>query len=72
MQWNAANISVAEMKALGGVDWSVVHSFYANAGGFIRRLQPTAILIRALCRRAAPTASTWLLKRPVSPPFYIY
>jgi squalene monooxygenase len=35
MQWNAANISVAEMKALGEKNWSVVHAFYANAGGFI-------------------------------------
>jgi squalene monooxygenase len=35
MQWNAANISVAEMKALGETDWTVVHAFYANAGGFI-------------------------------------
>ncbi|KAH0534047.1 hypothetical protein FGG08_007354 [Glutinoglossum americanum] len=35
MQWNAANISVAEMKELGEVNWSVVHAFYANAGGFV-------------------------------------
>jgi squalene monooxygenase len=35
MQWNAANISVAEMKELGEENWSVVHAFNANAGGFI-------------------------------------
>jgi squalene monooxygenase len=35
MQWNAANISVAEMRELGEENWSVVHAFYANAGGFI-------------------------------------
>jgi squalene monooxygenase len=35
MQWNAANISVAEMKVLGEEDWTVVHAFYANGGGFI-------------------------------------
>lgn len=35
MQWNAANVSVREMKDLGDMDWSVVHAFHANAGGFI-------------------------------------
>lgn len=35
MQWNAANISVAEMKAIGECNWTVVHAFYANAGGFV-------------------------------------
>ncbi|CAG9983083.1 unnamed protein product [Clonostachys byssicola] len=35
MQWNAANISVAEMKSLGFSDWTMVHAFYANAGGFV-------------------------------------
>lgn len=35
MQWNAANISVAEMKEIGESNWTIVHAFYANAGGFI-------------------------------------
>ncbi|KAF4638016.1 hypothetical protein G7Y89_g59 [Cudoniella acicularis] len=35
MQWNAANISVKEMQKIGGRDWSIVHAFYANSGGFI-------------------------------------
>ncbi|KAI2632947.1 hypothetical protein GGS21DRAFT_148400 [Xylaria nigripes] len=33
-QWNAARASVAEMKNLGIEDWTMVHAFYANAGGF--------------------------------------
>ena len=35
MQWNAANISVKEMKSLGVEPWTMVHAFYANAGGFV-------------------------------------
>lgn len=35
MQWNAANISVVEMTEIGELNWTVVHAFYANAGGFI-------------------------------------
>lgn len=35
MQWNAANLSVRETTDLGDKDWSVVHAFYASAGGFI-------------------------------------
>ena len=35
MQWNAANISVEQMSSLGAKDWTVVHAFYANAGGFV-------------------------------------
>ena len=35
MQWNSANISARQMKALGIDDWTVVHAFYANAGGFV-------------------------------------
>ncbi|TVY20407.1 hypothetical protein LARI1_G003070 [Lachnellula arida] len=35
MQWNAANISVAEMRKIGEYDWTIVRAFYANAGGFI-------------------------------------
>lgn len=35
MQWNAANISVKEMRGLGVTGWSSVHAFYANAGGFL-------------------------------------
>lgn len=35
MQWNAANISVRQMKNLGDDNWTVVHAFYANAGGFV-------------------------------------
>jgi squalene monooxygenase len=35
MQWNAANISVKQMRKIGLQDWSAVHAFYANAGGFI-------------------------------------
>lgn len=35
MQWNAANISVNQMKALGHAEWTQVHAFYANAGGFV-------------------------------------
>lgn len=35
MQWNAANISVREMQALGVRSWTKVHAFYANAGGFV-------------------------------------
>lgn len=35
MQWNAANLSVQEMHALGHTDWTIVHAFYANAGGFV-------------------------------------
>ncbi|KAK4119769.1 hypothetical protein N657DRAFT_684232 [Parathielavia appendiculata] len=35
MKWNAANISVKEMRALGTKrEWTRVHAFYANAGGF--------------------------------------
>ncbi|KAF1991262.1 hypothetical protein K402DRAFT_389433 [Aulographum hederae CBS 113979] len=35
MQWNAANISVREMKEFGLKSWSKTHAFYANSGGFI-------------------------------------
>lgn len=35
MQWNAANISVKEMRKLGKHEWTRVHAFYANAGGFV-------------------------------------
>lgn len=35
MQWNAANISVREMKSLEYQHWTKVHAFYANAGGFV-------------------------------------
>ncbi|KAK0611442.1 hypothetical protein B0T14DRAFT_328398 [Immersiella caudata] len=35
MQWNAANISVKEMRSIGLASWSKVHAFYANAGGFV-------------------------------------
>ncbi|KAH8670174.1 hypothetical protein BGZ60DRAFT_450079 [Tricladium varicosporioides] len=35
MQWNSANISVREMHALGHKDWTIVHAFYANSGGFV-------------------------------------
>jgi squalene monooxygenase len=35
MQWNAANISVQEMHGLGHHQWTQVHAFYANAGGFV-------------------------------------
>lgn len=35
MQWNSANISVAEMQKIGIKDWSTVHAFYTNAGGFV-------------------------------------
>ncbi len=35
MQWNAANISVEQMNALGAEGWTKVHAFYANAGGFV-------------------------------------
>jgi squalene monooxygenase len=35
MQWNAANISVKEMRSLGIHTLSSVHAFYANAGGFL-------------------------------------
>lgn len=39
MQWNAANISVREMRSQEVESWTVVHAFYANAGGFV--LEPT-------------------------------
>lgn len=40
MQWNAANISVKQMEPFcrgrgPGVEWTKVHAFYANAGGFL-------------------------------------
>ncbi|KAK3898974.1 squalene epoxidase-domain-containing protein [Staphylotrichum tortipilum] len=35
MQWNAANISVKQMQALGAAHWTRIHAFYANAGGFV-------------------------------------
>ncbi|SPO04193.1 uncharacterized protein DNG_06876 [Cephalotrichum gorgonifer] len=35
MQWNAANKSVSEMHSLGHSDWTQVHAFFANAGGFM-------------------------------------
>jgi squalene monooxygenase len=35
MQWNAANISVKQMRAFGASEWTRVHAFYANAGGFV-------------------------------------
>ncbi|KAJ4292342.1 Squalene epoxidase [Kalmusia sp. IMI 367209] len=35
MQWNAAKISVRQMKNLGLQEWTIVHAFYANAGGFM-------------------------------------
>ncbi|KAK4182542.1 hypothetical protein QBC35DRAFT_518779 [Podospora australis] len=35
MQWVAANISVREMQALGVHQWTKLHAFYANAGGFM-------------------------------------
>jgi len=35
MQWNAAKISVEEMKGFGVEPWTMVHAFYANAGGFV-------------------------------------
>ncbi len=35
MQWNAANISVKQMQGLGKQEWTRIHAFYANAGGFL-------------------------------------
>lgn len=35
MQWNSAKISIKEMNKIGLSDWSIVHAFYANAGGFV-------------------------------------
>lgn len=35
MQWNAANRSIAEMNNLGYTQWSRVHAFFANSGGFV-------------------------------------
>ena len=37
MQWNAANVSVKQMQGLGknADEWTLVHAFYANAGGFV-------------------------------------
>lgn len=35
MQWNAANISVQQMRDLGYKNWTRVHAFYANAGEFL-------------------------------------
>jgi squalene monooxygenase len=35
MQWNAANISVKQMHELENHEWTRVHAFYANAGGFV-------------------------------------
>jgi squalene monooxygenase len=35
MQWNAANISVRQMRGVGMLEWTRIHAFYANAGGFV-------------------------------------
>lgn len=35
MQWNAAKLSVKEMHSLGVKSWTIIHAFYANAGGFV-------------------------------------
>ena len=37
MQWKAATVSVKQMQGLGkdSDEWTLVHAFYANAGGFM-------------------------------------
>lgn len=42
-QWASANRSVSEMRALGysETQWSLVHAFYADSGGFVLRLPDT-------------------------------
>lgn len=34
-QWASAKRSVADMRALGYEDWSMIHAFYADSGGFV-------------------------------------
>lgn len=34
-QWSSARLSIESMQALGVKEWSAVHGFYADAGGFI-------------------------------------
>lgn len=34
-QWASAKRSVVDMKALGYEDWSMIHAFYADSGGFV-------------------------------------
>jgi squalene monooxygenase len=57
MQWNAANISVKQMHELKNHEWTRVHAFYANAGGFVLQTPdfPTfpinATSIHYLCSR---------------------
>ena len=34
-QWASAKRSVAEMREIGYVNWSLVHAFYADSGGFL-------------------------------------
>ncbi len=34
-QWASARRSVAEMKKIGVTDWTMVHAFYADSGGFM-------------------------------------
>ncbi|EXJ59052.1 hypothetical protein A1O7_06483 [Cladophialophora yegresii CBS 114405] len=35
MQWNGSLQSVREMHEMGDKDWSAVHAFFANSGGFM-------------------------------------
>lgn len=34
-QWASAKRSVTDMKALGHQNWSMIHAFYADSGGFV-------------------------------------
>lgn len=35
MQWSSARLSVKEMRALGGSQWTLTHAFFANSGGLV-------------------------------------
>ncbi|KAK4203558.1 hypothetical protein QBC40DRAFT_274517 [Triangularia verruculosa] len=50
-QWSSARDSVEEMRAAGVTNWTVVHGFYADMGGFILRspdMPPFPINSRAI------------------------
>ena len=40
-QWASARRSVAEMRSLGNSDWTMVHAFYADSGGFLLHSEDT-------------------------------
>ncbi|KAI4241889.1 MAG: hypothetical protein L6R40_004288 [Gallowayella cf. fulva] len=41
-QWASAKRSLTDMRALGAKDWTLVHGFYADSGGFVLHTQDSS------------------------------